>query len=152
MTTSASPSSTAPSLNPQILGQAENAHAPILRRLLAVTGLGMTQWVALKFTAALGGSADRDRLAGMIADALRTDLAAAGAALRELTDAGLLAESGDDVTRLGFTDAGRAEHDRIASGIKEAIGYAYAGIPAEDLLTAGRVLTLITERLNARHA
>ncbi|WUH89497.1 MarR family transcriptional regulator [Streptomyces sp. NBC_00433] len=152
MTTSAAPSSSALSLNPQILGRAENAHAPILQRLLTATGLGMTQWVGLKFTAAAGGSAGRDRLAGRVADALRTDLAAAATALAELTDAGLLAESGDDVTRVALTDAGQAVHDRISSGISEAIGHAYAGIPAEDLLTAGRVLTLITERLNARHA
>lgn len=152
MTAAASPSTASQTLSPQILGQAEKAHAPILQRILSGTGLGMTQWVALKFTVAAGGSIGRDRLAGMITGALRTDPAAAVTTLDELTRADLLTPSEDDAAHLELTDAGQVVHDRISAAVTDVIGYAYAGIPAEDLLTAGRVLTLITERLNTRQA
>ncbi|MDX6222850.1 MAG: hypothetical protein QOD91_1904, partial [Frankiales bacterium] len=59
MTGLASP--VAPTLDPQIIGQAEKAHKPLLERVLARTGTTMNQWVALKLTAATGGTADRRR-------------------------------------------------------------------------------------------
>ncbi|MFE2431059.1 hypothetical protein ACFXJ5_30495 [Streptomyces sp. NPDC059373] len=140
----------APALNPQIVGQAEKAHKPVLDRILARTGTTMNQWVALKFTAVSGGSADRDQLGSAIAGALQIDDSAALAAVTELTTAELLKHlPGEGASRLGFTDAGQALFRQISSAVDEVVTRVYADIPADDLATAGRVLTLVTTRLNA---
>ncbi|MDX6345566.1 MAG: hypothetical protein QOF84_356 [Streptomyces sp.] len=143
-----------PALNPQIVGQAEKAHKPVLDRILARTGTTMTQWVALKFTAVGGGSADRDQLISAIAGALQTDDSAAHAAVAELTTADLLKDLPVEgpSRRLGFTDAGEALFQQISSAVDDVVTRVYADIPADDLATAGRVLTLITSRLDSARA
>ncbi|MDX6313690.1 MAG: hypothetical protein QOF44_3154, partial [Streptomyces sp.] len=103
-----------PALNPQIVGQAEKAHQPVLDRILARTGTTMTPWVALKFTAVGGGEGSS--------------------------------------RRLGFTDAGEAFFQQISSAVDDVVTRVYADIPAADLATAGRVLTLITSRLDSARA
>jgi hypothetical protein len=40
-----------PSLNPQILGRAENAHRALLERVLAGTGVSYGGWIALSIAA-----------------------------------------------------------------------------------------------------
>ena len=142
-------STAAPTLNPQIVGQAEKAHKPILDRILARTGTTMNQWVALKFTAVSGGAAGRDQLISRIAGALKVDDATALAAIAELTTAELLKDLPGEGSRLGFTDAGQALYQQINGAIDEVLARTYADIPAGDLATAGRVLTIITARLNA---
>ncbi len=137
---------TAPALNPQIVGQAENAHKPILARVLAPTGTTKNQWVALTMTATAGGAIETDQLAGQIAGALKIHQVVARDTIAELVAAGLLA---DEASRVGLTDAGRARYSQIRAGIDAVIAPAYADIPAEDLATAARVLTAITARLNA---
>jgi DNA-binding MarR family transcriptional regulator len=150
--TTTTTSTAAPTLSPQIVGQAERAHKPILDRILARAGTTMTQWVALKLTAASGGAADRDQLINSITGALRIDDAAAVAAIAELTTAGLLTDPPGKRSRLGFTGAGQALYQQINNAVGEVVARAYADIPAGDLVTAARVLTLITTRLNAEHA
>jgi hypothetical protein len=145
-------SAAATTLNPQIVGQAEKAHRPILDRILARTGTTMNQWVALKLTAASGAAADRDQLISRITSALRIDDARALAAIAELTTAGLLQDLPGEGSRLGFTDAGQAIYQQINSAVGELVARAYTDIPAGDLATAARVLTLITTRLNAEQA
>ena len=137
---------TAPLLNPQIVGQAENAHQPILARVLAPTGTTKNQWVALTMTATAGGAVEAARLAGQLVGALKVDPAAARDAVAELLAARLLA---DEASRVRLTDAGRARFAEIRAAIDAIVTPAYAGIPAEDLATAARVLTTITARLNA---
>jgi hypothetical protein len=46
--------SPAPLLSPQIIGQTENAHRPLMDRVLAGTGTTFRQWVALSIAAAAG--------------------------------------------------------------------------------------------------
>jgi DNA-binding MarR family transcriptional regulator len=140
---------TSPILNPQIVGQAENAHLPVLARILARTGTAKNQWVALSLTTAAGGAVDRDHLAARITGALKIDNAAAVAAITELVTAGMLAELPGEESRVGLTDAGQARYREIRSAVDEIIGRVYRDIPTDDLATAGRVLTLITSRLNA---
>ncbi|WP_406040293.1 hypothetical protein OG799_31050 [Micromonospora sp. NBC_00898] len=143
---------TSPLLNPQIVGQAENAHLPVLARILARTGTTRHQWVALTLTAAGGGAVDRDRLVARITGTLKIDAAAATAAIAELTTRRLLAELPGETPRIELTDAGQARHRAIRLAVDEVIGRVYRDIPADDLATAGRVLTLITARLNAETA
>jgi DNA-binding MarR family transcriptional regulator len=145
-------STAAPTLTPQIVGQAEKAHKPLLDRILARTGTTMNQWVALRLTAVSGGAADRDQLITSITGALQTDDAAVLTAISELTTAGLLKDLPGERSRLGFTGAGQALYQQINSAVGEVVARAYADIPAGDLAIAARVLTLITTRLNAEQA
>jgi DNA-binding MarR family transcriptional regulator len=135
-------------LNPQIIGQAENAHLPILNRALAGTGLTKNQWVTLSLTMAAGGTIDRDQLVGQVTGALKIDDVAARAVIAELTASALLEDPTNEGARVGATDAGKALFHQIRSATSEVVARAYAGIPAEDLATAARVLTIITARLN----
>ena len=137
---------TAPVLNPQIVGQAENAHKPFLARILAHSGTTMNQWVALTMTATAGGAIEAEQLVAQMVGALKIDQVAARDTIAELVATRLLAGG---ASRVGLTDAGRARYDQIRTAIDAIIAPAYADIPTEDLATAARVLTLITARLNA---
>src|SRR5215471_1597801 len=53
---------THPSLNPQVIGQAESALGAILDPLLARTGTTFNQWLVLTVSAASGATIDRDQL------------------------------------------------------------------------------------------
>jgi hypothetical protein len=55
-------------------------------------------------------------------------------------------------SHLQLTADGQEEYRRIRGRVDETIGRLYADIPADDLATAGRVLTLITARANAELA
>ncbi|HZR50603.1 MAG TPA: hypothetical protein VFB06_13905 [Streptosporangiaceae bacterium] len=133
-----------PTLNPQIVGQAENAHGAIMNVVLAGTGLNRDRWVALTLTMAAGGAIDRAALAARAAGALKITEEAARTALAELTDAGLLAGTG----QLTATDSGRALFAKVRGDIDPIIERAYSGIPAEDLRIAARVLMAVTAGLN----
>lgn len=144
--------SASPTLNPRVIGQAENAHRPILDRILAPTGTTFHQWVTLSVTAADGGAVDRNQLVERVTGALRIDDAAMRATVAELTASELLEALPGDGSRVGLTDAGRARHRQIKGAIDEVTARVYDDLPADDLATAGRVLSLITARLNAELA
>lgn len=139
--------STAPTLNPQILGQAESAHKPILDRILARTGTSPNQWFALTLTAANGGAIERGQLVARLTGARRIEDAEAAAAIAELTAAQLIEAPAGEPLRL--TGAGQVRYRDIRAAVHEVVARAYGDIPAEDLATAARVLRLITARLNA---
>jgi len=135
-------------LNPQVIGQAENAHGPLLARILARSGTTFHQWVALTTLAAGGGTAGRDQLVGRMTGALKIDDAAAAEALAGLTAAGLLQALPGDGAQVGLTPAGQARYGEIRAAVDEVIAQVYGDIPPEDLATAGRVLAQITARAN----
>lgn len=139
-----------PTLNSQIIGQAENALRAILNRALARTGGGTYQhWVALTLTAANDGAIDRDQLIGRLTGALKIDDAAAQAAIAELTAAHLLKDQG---SRIGLTDTGQARYRQIRTDLDQTNARLFGDLSANDLATAGRVLTVITDRANAELA
>ncbi|MDX6472688.1 MAG: hypothetical protein QOK22_1504 [Gaiellaceae bacterium] len=131
-------------LNPQILGQAERAHGALLDRKLAGTGLAYHHWVAL--TLIVGGRLDVDGLIATIAGAVKIDTASARNVLDELAAAQLIEADG---SALRLTGEGRATYDRLRESVDATIGSLYAGIPADELATAGRVVALLTARANA---
>ncbi len=137
-----------PMLNPQITGKAERALGAILERLLARTGTSFPQWTILAATAANGGSADREQLVGAIADGQIPESAVL-AAIAELTAAQLLATGPGP--RIRFTEAGQARYGQIRAAIDEITARIF-DFPAEDLATAGRVLTVVASRANAELA
>ena len=154
-----------PPLNTQVIGQTESALGALLEPLLAVAGITFQQWLVLTVTAASGGRTDRGQLVARIAGARKVDgaevesaiaeLTAAGLATAELATAGLAtAELATATGPLALTDSGQDMYQRIRGAIEELNAELFA-FPSEDLATAGRVLSIVTERANAvlaRHA
>jgi hypothetical protein len=142
---------TAPTLNGQVIGQAEHATRAVLDRLLDRTGGTFHQWVALNLTAASGGVIERDELVRRMTGGLKIDDPAVLATVAELTDAELL-EILPDGSRVGLTDAGRARYHQIRGSVDAITSRLYGDLPADDLATAARVLTVVTARANAELA
>jgi hypothetical protein len=143
---------TNPTLNPQLLGQAENAHRALLGRFLAGTGVAYQHWVALTLVASSGAAIDRDALVSRVNGALKVDQAAALATIADLTAGELLETLPGHGNGIGLTEAGGSLYRETRSAIDEVIGRVYGDIPADDLATAGRVLALVTARVNAELA
>jgi DNA-binding MarR family transcriptional regulator len=139
-------------LNGQILGQAERASAAVLERLLATKGTTFTEWVALNQLAIGGGSADHDELVAAMVAGLKTGADDVRETLAGLVGSGLVDAWRNGGTHLALTDAGRRRHAEIRTGIGEISSRLYAGLPADDLEIAGRVLATLTERANAELA
>src|SRR5215467_5542146 len=133
-----------PPLSTQVIGQAESALGALLDPLLAGTGITFSKWLVLTVTAGSGAGIDRGQLIARISEARKVDGATVGAALTEVTAAGLV--TADDPVAL--TDAGRATYQRIRGPLEQITAQLF-DFPAEDLATAGRVLSIVTARANA---
>src|SRR5690242_6587865 len=143
-----------PPLNTQVIGQTESALGALLEPLLADAGITFQQWLVLTVTAASGGRTDRGQLVARIAGARKIDPAEVESAIAELTAAGLATAELATAGPLALTDSGRDVYQRIRGAIEELNAELFA-FPPEDLATAGRVLSIVTERANAvlaRHA
>ncbi|WP_354641891.1 MarR family winged helix-turn-helix transcriptional regulator [Kitasatospora camelliae] len=149
--TTAAPTTTpaAPAVNGQVVGLAHYASRAVLERRLTPSGTTFNQSLALNALARAGGSADRAQLLGRLAGSLKLPLAELEAVLDELLAAGRLAELPGEPGRLGLTSEGRALQQEISGFGAEIAARLYAGIPAEDLAAAARVLALVTERADA---
>ena len=141
-----------PSFNAQILGQTEKALNAILDRELAGTGLTEPQWVTLTLTVMSGGTVERDQLVDRVAGALKVSVAEAQARVAELAAAGLLQAPEGEGSRVTLTHAGRQLHAGIGAALTPITQRMWGDLPAEDLATAGRVLSTILARANAELA
>lgn len=131
-------------LNPQVIGQAESALGALLGPVLAEADTSFEQWVVLTVTAD-GSPVDRTQLVTRIVDARKFPAGDVKAAITELAAAGALTvESGT----VELTAAGQDKHRWIRIRIQEVTSGLF-DFPAEDLATAGRVLTTVTARANA---
>ncbi|GAA1964712.1 MarR family transcriptional regulator [Catenulispora subtropica] len=135
-------------LNPQILGQAENAHRALLEKVLAGTGLDYPAWVALKL-ASVGPTGTGDQLAARVAAATKLDTAKVTAALDAVIAAGLLESRDGELTP---TASGDDLHRDLSATIATTLGRVYGQVSAEDLAVAGRVLATVTAGVNAELA
>lgn len=133
-----------PPLNTQVIGQAESALGALLEPLLAGAGITFQQWLVLTVTAASGGRTDRGQLVARISAARKVDGTAVETAIAELAAAGLATVTGP----LALTDAGRNVYQRVRDAVDELNAELFA-FPPDDLATAGRVLSVVTERANA---
>jgi hypothetical protein len=122
-------STTTPVFGAQILGQTEKALNAILDRQLAGTGLTEPDWITLTLTAASGGTLGRDQLASQVARALKVTPATAQARIAGLADAQL--------------------HGQIRGAVTKITERMWGDLPAADLVTAGRVLSVVLARANA---
>jgi len=131
-----------PTLTPRVIGETEKTLNAFLGRLLAGTGVAEPQWVVLSVAITGGGSITPQQAAF----ALKITEPQARDQLNQLTTAGYLTD-GNSVTQRArdlFAQVRNATHE-----ITERL---WGDLPAEDLATAGRVLSIITERANAELA
>lgn len=138
-----------PTFGTRVIGQAEKTLNAILARQLAGTGLSEPQWVILTLAVTSGGTADRDRFTGMVAEALKISEAGAQAAIADMVAARWLQITGPAVA---VTGSGRQLHGKIGATVAGITQRLWGDLPAGDLATAGRVLAIITERANAELA
>jgi hypothetical protein len=141
--------SATPTFNAQLLGQTEKAANAILDRLLAEPGLTEPQWVALTLAVASGGTVERDEFVNRVSGALKISEAGAQSLLADLAVAQLLDVPDDGHAPLKVTDAGQQLYATIRARVGEVTDRLWGDVPAEDLATAGRVLSTVLERANA---
>ena len=143
---------TGPSLNPQVIGQAENALRALLERTLAGTGLSYRHWIALSLAVGNDVPVAQDALIERITAVLKVDDTAAREAVADLAGEQLAETVPGDGSRVRPTDAGRKLHREVRAAIAEIVTRLFRDITADDLETAGRVLTMITARADAELA
>jgi len=143
--------STYPSLSTRVIGQTEKTLNAILDRELAGTGLTESQWVMLTLAVTSGGTVERDQFTRQVAGALKISEAEAQARIDEMVAAQQLQPSSEG-SAVTVTDAARQLHGRIRTVVTEITGRLWGDLSAEDLATAGRVLSIITERASAELA
>ncbi|XUL86254.1 MarR family winged helix-turn-helix transcriptional regulator [Streptomyces galilaeus] len=135
--------------NARMLGLAHYAARAVLESVLTRHGLGFQQQIILRPVALAGGPVDRGQLAADTVASLKVDEDSVQGTVDELITAGLL---GTDASDVRITDAGRELFERITKETSAASARIWGDLPEEDLLAAGRVLTLVTERANAELA
>ncbi|WP_073949739.1 MarR family transcriptional regulator [Streptomyces kebangsaanensis] len=143
---------TAPTVNGRVIALAHYAGRALLEGVLARHGATFHQSVTLRAVVVAGESIGWDELVGDVTGSLKTDESVVRGVVEELTATKLLEEDPVDASRMRLTDAGRELHESTTAETAEISARLYAGIPAEDLAVAGRVLALITERANAELA
>jgi hypothetical protein len=131
-------------LNSQILSQAANATRALLERTLADTGLTYGHWATLRLTVDNPAIA-REHLAGKLVNALKVTPDQASALIADLTTRDLLA----DQPHVRLSATGQATYDQLSTEVSTLTAHIYRDLPADDLATAGRLLTTITARANA---
>lgn len=139
-----------PVLNPRVIALAHYAARALLESVLARHGMTFQQSVTLRVVAVGDGATETKNLVDGVVGSLKIDAAEARSVVDELIAAGLLAPDGPSLVRI--TDTGRQLFDTTSAETAPFTARVYAGIPAEDLAVAGRVLSLITERADAELA
>ena len=140
-----------PTISTRVIGQAEKTLNAILGRQLAGTGLTEPQWVILTLAVTSGGPADRDQFTHRVADALKISAADAQARIADMVAAQRLEITGEG-SAVTVTGPARQLHSQIRATIADITHRLWGDLPADDLATAGRVLTIITERATAELA
>ncbi|MFF0092204.1 MarR family transcriptional regulator [Streptomyces canus] len=135
---------TTPVLNPRVIALAHYAARGLLEHVLARHGVTFQQSVTLRLAAVAEGPVERDRIVEDLVGALKIDATEAHSVVDELISAGLLAPH--EPSQVRITDTGRTLFETTSAETAPLTARVYAGIPAEDLAVAGRVLSLITER------
>ncbi|MFD9608137.1 MarR family winged helix-turn-helix transcriptional regulator [Streptomyces sp. NPDC059083] len=140
---------TAPTTNGRVIALAHYSARALLEGVLTRHGATFEQSVVLRAAVTAGDSVGRDALVSDVIGSLKADGSAVRGVIDGLTATGLLERLPADGSRLRVTETGRDLYDTTTAETAEISSRLYAGIPAEDLAVAGRVLTLLTERANA---
>ncbi|MGW1746950.1 MarR family winged helix-turn-helix transcriptional regulator [Streptomyces sp. NPDC002092] len=140
--------SSAPPAGPRVIALAHYAGRAVLEHVLARHGATFQQQITLRPLAA-EGPLEREELVAQLTAALKVDAAEVQGVMEELITKGLVAAEDRGVRA---TDAGRAFHAEVSAETAVISARIYAGIPAEDLAAAGRVLALVAERADTELA
>ena len=143
--------STTPTVNGQVIGRAHYANRALLGPVLDRTATTFDESLVLNSLAGEADGVDRAELLGLLAGNLKISEAEVAGVVDGLAASALLETVPGDA-RVRLTDAGRARNREIRSTIAGITERIYADIPAEDLATTGRVLTLLTARADAELA
>jgi hypothetical protein len=138
--------STTPTFDPALVGQTESAFGAILDRELAGTGLNGPRWVALNLALAGGQGVDRVQLIRRLAAARNVDEPEARECVNDLAVAGLLHIPDEESAPVTVTDAGRQLHGQVNTAVAGVTQRLWGDLAAEDLATAGRVLSTVLAR------
>ncbi|MFJ8200986.1 MarR family transcriptional regulator [Streptomyces sp. NPDC096152] len=142
----------APPVNGRVIALAHYAARALLEGVLARHGATFHQSVTLRAVVVAGESLGRDELVGDVSGSLKTDESIVRGVVEELTAMKLLEEDPAVASRIRLTAAGQKLYESTTAETAEISARLCAGIPAEELAVAGRVLSLITERANAELA
>jgi len=142
----------APTLNGRTIGQAERATRAVFDRLLAETGTTFLNWVVINLTADVDGPVDQPTLVNKAAASLPLPHAAVADAVHTLVTTDVLTTVNGDPDLLDLSATGRATFEEITAGIAAIAARLYGDLPHDDLVTAQRVLTTVTERADAELA
>jgi DNA-binding MarR family transcriptional regulator len=143
---------TTPTVNGRVIALAHYAGRAVLERVLARTGNTFYQSVTLRVVAIADSPVERERVVADVTGSLKIEESAVQTTIDELVAAKLVEEVPSEGSRLRLTPVGRELYERVTAETNVISARIYAGIPAEDLATAGRVLDLVTERANAELA
>ncbi|MER5203491.1 MarR family winged helix-turn-helix transcriptional regulator [Streptomyces sp. NPDC002825] len=143
---------TAPTTNGRVIALAHYSARALLEGVLTRHGITFEQSVTLRAAAVAGDSTGRDELVADVIGSLKADESVVRGVIDDMTAAKLLEKDPATDSRLRLTDAGRELYETTTAETAEISARLYAGIPAEDLAVAGRVLTLLTQRANAELA
>ncbi|MFF5570222.1 MarR family transcriptional regulator [Streptomyces luteogriseus] len=136
-----------PPVGPRDIALAHYAGRALLETVLARHGITFQQSVTLRLAAVADGPVGREQLVDGVTGALKIDAAEVHGVLDELVAAQLLTPDGSSDVRI--TEAGRELYATTSGETAPITARIYDGIPAEDLVVTGRVLSLITERAGA---
>ncbi|MET9731048.1 MarR family transcriptional regulator [Streptomyces sp. NPDC006458] len=139
----------APSVDPRVIGLAHYAGRAVLEHVLGRHGATFQQQITLRLVVTAETPLERDALAAQVTASLKIPETEVLAVVDGLIGQGLAAAEG---TAVRATDAGRKLYATVSAETGPISARIYAGIPAEDLAVAGRVLTVITERADAELA
>jgi hypothetical protein len=104
--------------------------------------------VILTLAVASGGTVERDQFTSQVAHALKISETAAQACIADMVAAQHLRAASEGTT-LTVTHRAQQLHSRTRTAIAEITQMLWDDLPAEDLATAARVLSIITERASA---
>ncbi|WP_369142267.1 MarR family transcriptional regulator [Streptomyces sp. R44] len=143
---------TAPTTNGRVIALAHYSARALLEGVLTRHGATFEQSVTLRAVAVAGDSIGRDELVTDVIGSLKAEESVVRGVIDDMTATKLLEQDPAADSRLRLTDAGRELYQSTTAETAEISARLYAGIPAEDLAVAGRVLTLLTQRANAELA
>jgi DNA-binding MarR family transcriptional regulator len=136
-----------PTLNGQILGQAERAARACLDRLLADHDTNFDQWIALRQLALDPTVATRTGLVDQYAVLVNATPSDAADIVDRLADRGwTTVDPGDSIE---LTPAGTEAYRKLSEGAQGIGARLYGDLPADDLTATARVLLTLTERARA---
>jgi DNA-binding MarR family transcriptional regulator len=135
----------APILSSRTIGETENALQAILARTLTGTELDYHRWVTLKVISETTPPISETAAVQELVNGLKIDQPTAADVIATLDASGTVDRTGDT---LHLTSQGAALYERLNNEIRQVAQQMWAGLDAEDLATAHRVLSTIKERAN----